>query len=727
LDFSVLSGNSTLMNKDVCRRVNDELLIAIFKITQSFARTKDIADACQHALKAILDLTDSQFAVLSGLRFDENQKPFMRTYAVVGAEADFSTGLLYPDFLQAGHIDFHDMNTVYGHVLTTGQPCLRNSPVAAEDSIVLIGSPCVLNTCLLLPLIEGDNVSGMLAIANRPDGYSVEMLEWLEPVCAALSCILIGLRAERHNFKMERQLLEARAMEAQANKAKNHFLATISHEIRTPMNAIVGMCELLRETALNSSQTYFTKAISHNSELLLSIINDVLDVSGLETGTVQLLEHEFSLEDLLAEVVELLGHRATEKGLCLITSYPIGLPRLLVGDRVRIKQILVNLIDNAIKFTEIGHVLVSVSGNNRGSLNVSVQDTGIGICEQSSEGLFSLFHQIDQGLARRYGGTGLGLAISQRIATLLGGVIQVSSQKDQGSTFSFEFPARFSDSAKDPPLCSNLCDLKLHVLSRRPLLTEFIQQHISSYPGTGVCLHGSMETVVSGLSEHLPSAKCLVLVEYDHPDLQFQSSARIGHPNELLVFPAATLADGVDRANLFSESKVLGSVAPYFGLKGFDQALHQMLEHLQKGQAEPILLDVTRPPVSPPKILLVEDNPINQDVACMVLSQMGCLVDVAFNGIQALEKYTLHSYDLIFMDCQMPVMDGLTATAKIREIEVTQAFKRTPIVAITANALSTDKHVCLKAGMDDYLAKPFKRSQVQGVLERFLPVGALPA
>ncbi len=715
------------MNKDAFGKINDDLLIAMFKITQSFARSKDIAQACEQALKAILTLTDSEFAVLSGLRFDAQHNPFMRIHGVVSGEPSLSGSQMYPGFLQADHVDFHDMNTSYGQVLTTGLPCLRNTPVTGQDSIGLIGSPHRLNTCLLIPLREGGEVSGMLAIANRPGGYSVEMLDWLEPVCAALSCVLIGLRAERHHSKLERELLEARAMEEQANEAKNLFLATISHEIRTPMNAIVGMCDLLRETTLNTAQTYFAKVISHNSELLLSIINDVLDISRLENGRMELLEQEFSLEDLLSEVVELLGHRATEKGLFLVMNYPIGLPRLLMGDRVRIRQILVNLIDNAIKFTDCGHVVVAVSGNNRGTFTIAVQDTGIGICEQSSEALFSLFHQVDQGVARRYGGTGLGLAISQRTAMLLGGVIQVNSQKDRGSTFSFEFPARFSDAAKDPPLSSHLCNLALHVFSTRPLLTEIIQQHLSTYPGAEVFLHGTTETMVAALSRHQAGDKCLILMECGHPDLQLQSLARIGHQNELFVFAPPTRGSKVDLKNMFNESNVLGTVAPYFGFKGFDQTLHQIIEQLQQGQAEPVAMDLNRQRASQPKILLVEDNPINQDVACLVLTQMGCVVDVAFNGIQALEKYTRHSYDLIFMDCQMPLMDGLTATVKIREIEGTQAAKRTPIVAITANALSTDRHVCINAGMDDYLSKPFKRSQVQDVLERFLPLGALSA
>jgi len=715
------------MNKDAFGKINDQLLISILKITQSFARGRDISDVCQQALTEILALTDSEFAVLSGLRFDAQHNPFMRIHGVVSGEPSLSSSQIYPGFLQAGHVDFHDMNTSYGQVLTTGLPCLRNSPATGQDSMVLIGSPHHLNTCLLLPLREGGEVSGMLAIANRPGGYSEEMLDWLEPVCAALSCVLIGLRAERNHFKLQRQLLEARAMEEQANEVKNLFLATISHEIRTPMNAIVGMCDLLKETTLNTAQTYFAKVISHNSELLLSIINDVLDVSRLENGRMELLEQEFSLEDLLSEVVELLGHRATEKGLFLMMNYPIGLPRFLMGDRVRVRQILVNLIDNAIKFTDFGHVVVTVSGNSRGTVIIAVQDTGIGICEQSSEALFSLFHQVDQGVARRYGGTGLGLAISQRTAMLLGGVIQVSSQKDRGSTFSFEFPARFSDAAKDPPLSSHLCNLTLHVFSTRSLLTEFIQQHLSTYPGTSVCLHDSTETVLAALSEHQVGEKCLILMECGHPDLQLQSLARIGHQNELFVFAPPSPGSKADLESMFTESNVLGTVAPYFGFKGFDQTLHQIVEQRQKGQVAPDSQDVRRQRTSQPNILLVEDNPINQDVACLILTQMGCLVDVAFNGIQALEKHAHRNYDLIFMDCQMPLMDGLTATAKIREIESAQAMKRTPIVAITANALSTDRQVCIGAGMDDYLSKPFKRSQVQDVLDRFVPVGALPA
>ncbi|BET27019.1 signal transduction histidine kinase [Limnobacter thiooxidans] len=721
-------------NGDLFNCSNGELLKAINQITSGFIASNDFGKFFELTLDVILSVTGSEYGFLSELMHDENESPYMRAYAISNIAWDEHSQERYECFTREGHMDFHAMDNLFGSVLLSGEPLIANHTKTHYSAGGFPKGHRNMEAFLGIPLMGSGKVLGMVAIANRPGGYHPEMIEWLEPVRSTLSSIIISMRNERHRLMIEKQLKEAKEIAERANDAKSFFLATISHEIRTPMNAIVGMSELLMNSPLTTSQTYFAKVINRNTELLLSIINDVLNLSKIKAGKMKVIEGDFDLEEVLSEVAEILGHSATEKNLGLIMSYPLQLPRKLHGDAAKIKQILINLVNNAIKFTDKGHVLVSVSTPERSRICIDIQDTGIGISEESIPQLFSPFHQVDQTASREHGGTGLGLAISQKFAQLLEGHIRIQSQKGIGSTFSFEFPIKTTEEINSSRH-TNIKDLEVCFITSSKEVQRLAQCHMRQYQGVKVHVCETAHTAAIEQNHSCANERRLILIEQNHPGLRYQSNRQERIQTGFDVFAAHGNADCSETNDGFHQSNILGVVSKHFGFESFDQTLSQIVGKLNGQETDnpgelntidqgkvlnELGLDGLSGTSAPPNILLVEDNPINQDVASLVLTQMGCLVDVAFNGIQALEKYARHTYDLILMDCQMPVMDGLTATAKIRELEQARNAERTPIVAITANALPTDRASCINAGMDDYLAKPFKRSQVKDILKKFL-------
>ena len=723
------------MSRDFCDFSNSELLKAINKITSGFIASNDFGKFFELTLDVILSVTESEYGFLSELMYDANQQPFMRAYAISNIAWDQHSLDRYQSFIDDGHMDFHAMDNLFGSVLLSGEPLIANTPKHDARSGGFPKGHRNMDAFLGILLIGSGKVLGMVAIANRPGGYHKDMIDWLEPVRSILSSIIISMRNERHRLMIEKQLLEAKEIAERANDAKSFFLATISHEIRTPMNAIVGMSDLLMESPLTSTQTYFAKVINRNTELLLSIINDVLNLSKLKAGKMKVIEADFDLESVLSEVAEILGHSAHEKNLALIFNYPRQLPRKLYGDASKIKQILINLVSNAIKFTDQGHVLVTVNDSGKNVLCIEVQDTGIGIPDNAIPQLFSLFHQVDQTASREYGGTGLGLAISQEFAKLLGGQIRIQSTEGIGSTFGFEFPLNAVPQADDTD-CPVIQDVEIHLISTSSTVCRLAQAHFKQYADVDIHAYCSdVEPFNLEQCRFSGRATALVMIEQDHPLLTFKTNKQQRIQSGFFVYTAQEIVKSADGKLALKQENNLGMVSKHFGFTSFEQELGTIIAKLngretgqeseqnpqnkKTGSTSPVQ-DILFADRAPPSILLVEDNPINQDVASLVLTQMGCLVDIAFNGIQALEKYARHTYDLILMDCQMPVMDGLTATAKIRDMEMVKNAERTPIVAITANALPSDRTTCINAGMDDYLAKPFKRSQVKEILKKFL-------
>lgn len=605
-----------------------------------------------------------------------------------------------------------------------------------QRNIILAGAPVLLFVLALSYLLASSIVTPVNALLEGAEKLSAGDYDYelrarndtdeIGQLTTSFNSMRIAIRQN------EQELVQKTRVAEQAAKLKGEFLANMSHEVRTPINGVLGMTELLLNTPLDSKQNRYAETISRSGQALLSVINDILDFSKIEAGKLDLSNSAFDLRELAEDVVEMLVESAHRKGVEVILRMPPDCHVAYNGDGNRLRQILTNLVGNAVKFTHEGQVEVRVSetdsGDGKSMLRFDVVDTGIGIPESHHQTIFESFVQVDGTTTRQYGGTGLGLAISGNLAELMGGEIGMQSTPGEGSTFWFTASlAKLSNSVEQAWLSTDaLAGKHVLVVDDNTTNREILKAQIEFWGATAVSVSGAAKAI-QALEDALISGRNFdaAILDMQMPYMNGLQLAAFIHERQFgKDMCVALLSSSCDNLNV-EECQRIGiqtlAIKPVRQHDLYNALTAIMIEGMQVDVSQRKIAKNISGNVLQGNVLLAEDNPVNQDMMLEMLRQLGVTAELAINGKEALDAIRERPFEVVLMDCQMPVMDGFEATAAIRQDEQNSGgANHLPIVALTANAMESDREMCLSSGMDEYLSKPVTYKQLREMLARWL-------